>query len=114
MLATAVLEYATAVRLRGGGENKRILDECCETTAMRRKGQSGSSIPGRRPRRYGAEVAEALVKVWEVGDRMSGPLLAAVMGLLVESLERHGELKLTPPCGRRSWRSARPASTTGC
>jgi hypothetical protein len=49
-----------------------------------------------RPRRYGAEVSEALVKVWEVGDRMCGKLLAAVMPRLVEALERHGELVVTP------------------
>jgi hypothetical protein len=41
-------------------------------------------------------VAVALVKVWEVGDRMCGKLLAAVMPELVEALERHGELTLTP------------------
>jgi hypothetical protein len=41
-------------------------------------------------------VVEALVKVWEVGDRMCGKLLAAVMPELVQALERHGELKVTP------------------
>lgn len=108
MSATAMLEYAAAVRSRYGAANrqekKRILDEFSETTGMHRKAairllnRRSSPAPQRpgRPRRYGAEVAETLVKVWQVGDRMCGKLLAAVMPELVEALERHGELKLTP------------------
>ena len=108
MSAGGVLEYAAAVRSRyeraSRAEKKRILDEFCETTGMHRKSairllnRTASPAPRRpgRPRRYGAEVAAALVKVWEVGDRMCGKLLAAVMGQLVESLERHGELTLEP------------------
>lgn len=108
MTGPAVLEYAGAVqaRYRAGGrkEKQRILDEFCETTSMHRKAairllnrEAGppSRSPG-RPRRYGAEVAEALVTIWEVGDRMCGKLLAAVMPSLVDALERHGELRLTP------------------
>jgi len=108
MTGAAVLEYALAVRPRykaaTRGEKKRILDEFCETTGMHRKavirllnrrpGPSKRS-PG-RPRKYGPEVADALVKVWEVGDRMCGKLLAAVMVDLVGALERHGELALAP------------------
>ena len=108
MSAAAVLEYAAAVRSRYGAasrqEKKRILDEFCETTGMHRKAairllnRRSSPAPRRpgRPRRYGPEVAAALVKVWEVGDRMCGKLLAAVMSELVEALERHGELQLEP------------------
>jgi hypothetical protein len=94
MTSAGVREYAEAVRARYGGggrrEKKRILDGFCETTGMHRKAairllnrpiapRAGSGRRG-RPRRYGAEVLEALVKVWEVGDRMCGKLLAAVMG----------------------------------
>lgn len=108
MSSGAVEEYAEAVRGRyrvaSRKEKQRILDEFCETTGMHRKAairllnrKRGPSLkrPG-RPRRYGPEVAEALVKVWEVGDRMCGKLLAAVMPHLVEALERHGELDVTP------------------
>jgi hypothetical protein len=49
-----------------------------------------------RPRRYGPEVAQALVKLWEVGDRMCGKLLASVIPDLLAALERHGELKVSP------------------
>lgn len=108
MSAGAVSEYAAAVRLRYGGasrpEKKRILDEFCETTGMHRKAairllnRAASPPQGRtgRPPKYGPAVAAALVKVWEVGDRMCGKLLAAVMLELVEALERHGELTLRP------------------
>ncbi len=107
MSGPAVLEYALAVRARyvaaGRTEKKRILDEFCETTGMHRKavirllnrraGPRGGR--GGRPRRYGPEVTEALVRVWEVGDRMCGKLLAAVMPSLVEALVHHGELVVT-------------------
>ena len=108
MTAPAVLEYAVAVRARYKAANRQakklILDEFCETTGMHRKAvvrllnRSVGPRAGRggRPRRYGPEVSEALVKVWEVGDRMCGKLLAAVMESLVEALERHGELLVTP------------------
>ena len=108
MTGPAVLEYAVAVRARyraaGRSGKKQILDEFCETTGMHRKAvirllnrRGGPSAGhGGRPRRYGPEVTEALVKVWEVGDRMCGKLLAAVMRSLVEALERHGELLVTP------------------
>ena len=108
MTAPAVLEYAVAVRARYKAANrhgkKLILDEFCETTGMHRKAvirllnrQPGPRAgKGGRPRRYGPEVTEALVKVWDVGDRMCGKLLAAVMQSLVEALERHGELLVTP------------------
>jgi hypothetical protein len=109
MSEQAVAEYALAIRGRyraaGRAEKGRILDEFCATSGMHRKaairllnrkaGPAGGK--GGRPRRYGPEVAEALVKLWQVGDRMCGKLLAAVMRDLVEALERHGELSLAPP-----------------
>jgi transposase InsO family protein len=91
--------YEVADRVQKG----RLLDEFCETTGMHRKAairllnrKRGPSINRRgRPERYGPALAEALVKVWEVGDRMCGKLLAAAMPDLVAGLERHRELRLT-------------------
>ncbi len=106
MTRQSVVEYAEAVRGRYGAarrkEKQRILDEFCETTGMHRKAairllNRESVAPASRrgrPRRYGPEVGEALVKVWEVGDRMCSKLLVAVMPDLVGALERHGELEL--------------------
>ena len=107
MSEQAVAEYALAFRRRyeaaGRAEKGRLLDEFCETTGMHRKsairllnGKAGPAASKRgRPRQYGPDVAEALVKIWRVGDRMCGKLLAAVMADLVEALARHGELSLT-------------------
>lgn len=108
MSEQAVAEYALAVRRRyeaaGRVEKGRILDEFCATTGMHRKAairvlnrKAGPAVTKRgRPRRYGPDVAEVLVKLWQVSDRMCGKLLAAVMPDLVEALERHGELSVAP------------------
>lgn len=107
MTRRSMVEYAEAIRGRYGAagrkEKQRILDEFCETTGMHRKAairllnRERGPAAGRRgrPRRYGPEVGEALVRVWEVGDRMCSKLLVAVMPDLVDALERHGELQLT-------------------
>lgn len=104
-----VHEVAKALRARylqaGRKEKAKILDEFCETTGVHRKAairllRRGTGRPSQtrgRPKRYGSEVAEALRLLWEVGDRMCGKLLAAVIPDLVIALERHGELTLKPP-----------------
>lgn len=43
---------------------------------------------------YDQAVREALVVVWETGDRICGKRLKAVLPSLVQSLERHGHLSL--------------------
>lgn len=107
MTRVTLYEYAATVRRRYGRARKkekgRILDEFCQTSGLHRKavirllgkGRGLAPVPKTgRPRRYGPEVTEALVKVWEAGDRMCGKLLVAVMESLVTGLERHGELQL--------------------
>ncbi len=108
MTRLTVHEYAAALQPRYGaakkGEKKRILDEFCQTTGMHRKAAirllAKTARPVRvrrgRPRRYGPEVAEALMRLWEIGDRMCGRLLAAVMPDLLAALERHGNLSVSP------------------
>ncbi|HLE81553.1 MAG TPA: transposase family protein [Dehalococcoidia bacterium] len=116
MTRLTVHEYAAALRPRYRAAKKgakgRTLDEFCQTAGLHRKaairllnrpfaalragsGQARAVLPG-RPRRYGPEVAEALAKLWEVGDRMCGKLLASVIPDLLSALERHGELPVTP------------------
>ena len=108
MTRLTVHEYAAAMRRRYGtarkGVKKQILDEFCQTSSMHRKaairllakGSWSAPVRRGRPRRYGPEVAATLVKLWEVGDRMCGKLLASVMPDLLAALERHGELKVSP------------------
>jgi hypothetical protein len=102
-LAAAMRQRYREVRKKGKG---RILDQFCSATGMHRKAATRLLGGGARlapvakkkgrPVRYGPEVTEVMVKVWEAGDRMCGKLLVAVLPVLVEGLERHGELRLTP------------------
>ena len=112
MTRVTLYEYATTVRPRyrraRKKEKRRILDEFCQTAGIH--GKAAIRLLGRgrglavvakkrgRPPRYGPEMKEALVKVWEAGDRMCGKLLAAVLPALVGGLERHGELRLIQAC----------------
>ncbi|MGH9461205.1 MAG: integrase catalytic domain-containing protein [Vicinamibacteria bacterium] len=87
-------------------EKGRILDEfvavakCHRKHAVRLLGQeTGESEPraaasGRRI--YDEAVREALVVVWEAGDRICGKRLKAILPTLTESLERHGHFDLAP------------------
>ena len=109
MTRGALGEYAAALRERylaaGKKEKGGILNEFCRTTGLHRKaairllrGKPRCGGPARRKRgrpiRYGPGVLAPLRQVWEVSDRLSGKLLVAVMKQLVDSLERHGELRL--------------------
>ena len=91
-----------------------LLDELQELTGYHRKSllrllnrpepvavaePGGSLLQPDKPhhrRRYGPEVVEALVPLWEASDRLCGKRLQALLPLLVESLESHGHLSLEP------------------
>ena len=57
------------------------------------------SGPRRRRRVYDDAVREALILVWEASDRVCGKRLRPLIPILVESMERHGHLKLAPEVG---------------
>ena len=94
--------------LSGAGK-KALVDELVVITGYHRKsvlralnrrpisadGDDISAEPHRHHRcRYGPEVMEALVPLWEASDRLCGKRLKALLPLLLESLERHGHLVL--------------------
>jgi hypothetical protein len=112
-----------ASRQRYGGLSaagkRRLLDELEGITGYHRKsllrllnrkvpaaagaavasGDQGEPMQALKPhprRRYGPEAAAALVPLWEASDRLCGKRLAALLPLLVESLEQHGHLSLEP------------------
>ena len=105
MTRVTVHEYAAALRPRYRAARRRdkgkILDEFCQTTGLHRKAairlltkeSRPKAVRRGRPRKYGPEVIEPLLHLWEMGDRMCGKLLAAVMADLLAALERHGELR---------------------
>ncbi|WP_246833835.1 hypothetical protein [Synechococcus sp. CB0101] len=83
---------------------QRLLDELEALSGYHRKSllrrlnqrtdQQQSSRRGQHRRRYGPEVVEALVPLWEASDRLCGKRLHALLPQLVESLEHHGHLQL--------------------
>lgn len=100
-----------AARQRYGGLSavgkRRLLDELQELTGYHRKSLLrllNRPVPPAAPepmeqkphhrRRYGPEVVDALVPLWEASDRLCGKRLHALLPLLVESLEGHGRLQL--------------------
>lgn len=110
MTRLTVHDYADAVRPRyqraAKKEKGRILDEFCQTTSMHRKAATrllNQAMVLRphlprvgRPRRYGREAVEALVRLWEVNGRPCGKLLKPVIPDLLSALERHSEISVTP------------------
>ena len=107
-----------AARRRYGGLSaagkRRLLDELQELTGYHRKtllrllnrpdpappsepaGVGGEPLQPHHRRRYGPDVVEVLVPLWEASDRLCGKRLQALLPLLVESLESHGHLNLEP------------------
>jgi hypothetical protein len=59
-----------------------------------RAARQQSSLRGQHRRRYGPEVVEALVPLWEASGRLCGKRLHALLPQLVESLEHHGHLQI--------------------
>ena len=107
MTRSALDEYVAVVRPRYRAARKpektRILNEFCQTTGMHRKAAVRllNKVDGPRPRRrgrrkrYGPELLEALVQLWQVSDRLCGKLLQPVIPELLGALERHGELAVS-------------------
>jgi hypothetical protein len=99
-LTTALAErYRSANREDKG----RILDEFTGLTGMHRKhamrllsGKPHSSKRRVRHRIYEETERNALVLLWEAGDRVCGKRLKALMPILLDSMERHGHIELAP------------------
>ena len=108
MTLVTLHDYAAALRPRYRAARRRdkgkILDEFCQTTGMHRKAairllneaSRPKALRRGRPRKYGPEMVAPLLRVWEMGDRLCGKLLVAVMPDLLAALERHRELKVSP------------------
>ena len=99
-LTTALAErYRIASRKDKG----RILDEFAGLTGMHRKHamrllNGKPRTTKRRVRRRIYEEAErnALILLWEAGDRLCGKRLKALIPILLDSMERHGHIQLAP------------------
>jgi len=88
-------------------EKQRILAEFIATTGYHRKyalallnhPPRSRSRPITRPRAktYTPAVQRALVRLWEIADRICSKRLVAGLPALLDALERHNELTLDPP-----------------
>ncbi len=99
------LKQAIGERYRTAGrwERRQILDEFTRVTGYHRKhalrvlNQPLVAQPVRkRPRIYGEAVHQALTLLWEAADRICGKRLKPLLPVLIESMERHGHLRLDP------------------
>ncbi|ASY61038.1 Mobile element protein (plasmid) [Sinorhizobium sp. CCBAU 05631] len=99
-LVEAIIErYRSSCR----ADKQRILDEFVAVTGYHRKHAirvlrpSESEPPCARQYavRYGPEVREALVALWEASDRLCSKRLKPLIPILLPALERHGRLDLS-------------------
>lgn len=108
MSPRSVREYVAALRSRyraaGRPTKSRLLDEAERITGYHRKTLIRLLGPPReprrgprgRPRRYGPELRGPLQTLWEASDRACGKRLVPFMPTLLEALERHGEISVSP------------------
>jgi hypothetical protein len=101
---------ALRARYRGAGreEKNQILNHLAAITGYHRKHAirllgGHDHVQGKEPgvggvpqRIYDQAVLEALILVWEAADRICGKRLKVVIPSFVETMERHGYLRLDP------------------
>ena len=104
----SVREYAASVRpryrLASRRDKGRLLDEFCRVTGrdrkvairlLRHRPKRARRRTG-RPRRYVTMLRPALEQVWEASDYLCSKRLAPFLPELIETLERHDDLVLSP------------------
>lgn len=104
----SVRDYAASIRpryqLASRPEKGRLLDEFCRVTGrdrkvairwLRHRPKRPRGRPG-RPRRYRPLLRPALEQVWTASDYLCSKRLAPFLPELIDTLERHDELVLSP------------------
>ena len=98
-----VRAVSSRYRAASKAEKRRILDEFTAVTGYHRKHAIRllnvtaallASRPAPRMRVYDSAVREALIVLWEASDRVCGKRLKPLVPVLLDSLERHGHLRL--------------------
>lgn len=108
MTPMSIHEYAEAMRkqyvVAGRREKGELLTDFCQITGYHRDSAirllNKTPVPcvGRRgrSREYGVGVAEALRQLWETANRICSKNLEGLIPTLVESMEAHGEIDVSP------------------
>ena len=66
---------------------RKVIDRCRP---------AGEHEAAARNRVYDEAVRQALIMLWEAGDRVCGKRLEALLPVLIDAMERHGHLELDP------------------
>ncbi|MHB1267859.1 MAG: integrase catalytic domain-containing protein [Acidithiobacillus ferriphilus] len=100
------LVEAVGARYRAAGraERAKILDEFVALTGYHRKHANRVLLKVSRPREpapprnrlYDEAFRQALIILWEAGDRVCGKRLKALLPILIAAMEKHGHLDLDP------------------
>lgn len=100
------LTEAVGVRYRAASksEKQKILDEFVALTGCHRKhairtlngANAAATEVKSRKRVYDEATRQALIVLWEAGDRVCGKRLKALVPTLIDAMERHGRLDLDP------------------
>jgi hypothetical protein len=105
MATKAELVAAIGGRYRASrrAERTKILDEFVAVTGYHRKHAirllrprigDGAPVERRIHRRYGTEVQQALIALWEASDRLCSKRLKPIIPVLLPALEGHGQLAI--------------------
>ena len=105
MATKGELLAAIGDRYRASGRSKRtkILDEFVAITGyhrkhairlLRPKPEPLVVLPRRVHRRYGDQVREAVIALWEASDRLCSKRMKPIIPVLLPALERHGQLTI--------------------
>jgi hypothetical protein len=102
LIASVAGRYGQASR----EEQHPILTQFVATTGYHRKyaiallnhppSLEGISVRDHRPRQYDQEVEAALIELWEVANRICSKRLVPFLPALIEAVEGHGHLELSP------------------
>lgn len=106
-MAACVAALRPRYRAAGRAEKSALLTRICEVTGYHRKAairllreeepqRRRTGRPAGRPVRYDAAVRAAAVSVWQASGQVASKNLVDYLPTLVEQLERHGELQVTP------------------
>jgi hypothetical protein len=111
-------QLAPHYRAAPSAQKRELLNAFTQITGYHRKYgmwllnhtlEGQAAAPPARPRHYGPEVQEALVRAWNAANRICAKRLMPFLPMFIDALERHGHLHLSETC-REQLLSMSPAT----